>query len=129
MANHTGSEGKVFIGANQVAEVIGFAFDETTDLIEDTILTDVDKTFQIGKKGSTGTIECFWDETDTLAQGAMTNGSSVALELKPEGNISGDTIFTGTALINQISRANAIGNMVTATFSFTITGPLAETTE
>jgi len=129
MANHIGSEGKVFIGSNQVAEVIGFSFDETTDMIEDTILTDADKTFQIGKKGATGTIECQWDETDTLGQEAMVNGASVSLELKPEGDVSGDTKFTGTALINQISRANAIGSMVTATFSFTITGAMTKTTE
>ena len=69
-----------------------------------------------------------FDETDTTGQGAMTNGASVALDLFPEGADSGDTYFSGTAIITSISRANAMGAMVTASFSFQGTGALGTAT-
>ena len=128
MATHKGSEGLVKIGSNVVAEVTGFSFDETCDTIEDTALSDTARTYVTDYTTFSGTIDCMFDETDTTGQGAMTNGASVALDLFPEGASAGDTYFSGTALITSISRANAMGSMVTASFSFQGTGALGSST-
>ena len=90
MANHTGSSGVVKIGTNTVAEVRSFTINTTAELLEDTTLTDTSKTYQVGKKGATVSVECFWDETDTNGQIALAEGSSVALDLFPEGTDSSD---------------------------------------
>ena len=128
MATHKGSEGIVKIGTNTVAEVTGFSFDETADTIEDTSLSDSARTYVSDLTSFSGSIDCMWDETDTTGQGAMTAGASVTLNLYPEGASTGDTYYSGTALITSISRANAIGAMVTASFSFQGTGALTSTT-
>lgn len=128
MATHKGSEGIVKIGTNTVAEVTGFSFDETADTIEDTSLSDSARTYVSDLTSFSGSIDCMWDETDTTGQGAMTVGASVTLNLYPEGATTGDTYYSGTALITSISRANAIGAMVTASFSFQGTGALTSST-
>ena len=125
MATHKGSEGLVKIGSNTVAEVVDFSFDENADTIETTALANSAHSFVSDLVGWSGSVDCFWDETDSTGQGAMTVGASVTMVLYPEGADSGDSYAQGTALIGTISRANAIGAMVTANFSFTGTGALA----
>lgn len=128
MATHKGSEGLVKVGANTIAEVTAFSIEHTADMIEDTQLSDTDKTFVADKNSWSGSIECHWDETDSTGQGAMTAGASVTLNLYPEGDTSGDTYYTGTALITSISRSNGEGSTVTASFSFQGSGALTTTT-
>ena len=103
MANHTGSSGVVKIGTNTVAEVRSFTINTTAELLEDTTLTDTSKTYQVGKKGATVSVECFWDETDTNGQIALAEGSSVALDLFPEGTDSSDYYYSGTWLVTGTS--------------------------
>ena len=128
MATHKGSEGLVKIGANTVGEVTGFSFDETADTVETTALANSARSYVADLVGWTGTVDCFYDETDTNGQGAMTAGASVSLHLYPEGADSGDIEYYGTAIITGISRANAIGAIVSASFSFTGTGGITSAT-
>tara|TARA_A100001015_G_scaffold318614_1_gene439012 strand:+ start:82 stop:471 length:390 start_codon:yes stop_codon:yes gene_type:complete len=128
MAVHKGSEGIVKIGANTVAEVVGFSVDETSDTIESTALSNSARSYVADLVGFSGTIDCHWDETDSTGQGAMTVGSSVTLNLYPEGSASSATYYTGTAIITSISKANAIGSIVSASFSFQGTNALTSAT-
>ena len=127
MAVHKGSEGSVAVGANTVAEVTGFSFDETADTIETTALSNSGRSYVADYVTFSGTIDCMWDETDTNGQEAMTVGSSVTLNLYPEGSSAG-TYYYGTAIITSISRANAMGSVVTASFSFQGTNVLTQGT-
>ena len=119
MAVHKGSEGTVKVGSNTVAEITGFSFDETADTIETTALSNSARSYVADYVTFSGTVDCMWDETDTSGQGAMSVGSTVTLNLYPEGSTdSGATYYTGSAVITSISRANAMGSVVTASFSF-----------
>ena len=128
MATHTGSSGLIKVGTNTVAEVRSFTLDTTAELLEDTALTDTSKTFQVGKKGATASVECFWDETDTNGQIAIAEGSSVALNLYPEGADSGDYYYSGTYLITANSVTTPTDGIIEATFSATLTGALTRGT-
>jgi hypothetical protein len=128
MATHTGSSGVVKVGTNTVAEVRSFTLDTTAELLEDTTLTDTSKSFQVGKKGATASVECFWDETDTNGQIAIAEGSSVALNLYPEGATSGDYYYSGTYLITANSVTTPTDGIIEATFSATLTGALTRGT-
>ena len=128
MATHTGSSGVVKVGTNTVAEVRSFTLDTTAELLEDTTLTDTSKSFQVGKKGATASVECFWDETDTNGQIAIAEGSQVALNLYPEGADSGDYYFGGTWLVTANSTSTPTDGMIEATFSATLTGALTRGT-
>lgn len=128
MANHKGSEGTIKVGANTVAELNGWSLEEQAETIEDTNLGDTAKTFKVGNTSWSGSVDCFWDETDTTGQGAMTIGAEVTLNLYPEGDTSGDTYYTGSAIITGSSKAAAINGMVTQSFSFQGNGALTSST-
>ena len=128
MATHTGSSGIVKVGTNTIAEVRSFTLDTTAELLEDTTLTDTSKSFQVGKKGATASVECFWDETDTNGQIAIAEGSSVALNLYPEGATSGDYYYSGTYLITANSVSVPTDGIIEATFSATLTAALTRGT-
>ncbi len=128
MATHTGSSGLIKVGTNTVAEVRSFTLDTTAELLEDTTLTDTSKSFQVGKKGATASVECFWDETDTNGQIALAEGSSVTLNLYPEGADSGDYYYTGTFLVTANSVSVPTDGIIEATFSATLTGALSRAT-
>ena len=126
MANHTGSEGSVAVGANTVAEVRGFSVSRTGEVIEDTEMSDATKSFKAGNTGWSGSIECWWDETDTTGQGAMTTGSTVTLNLYHEGATTGDTSLSGSAIITAIDTVSGTNGIVEANFQFQGTGVLTE---
>ena len=126
MANHTGSEGSVEISANVIAEVRSWSIAEAGDTIEDSTMGDSWRTFKAGLKGWSGSIECWWDETDTTGQGALTTGAEVTLNLYPEGNTSTNTFYSGLAIVTSIDRSASLDGMVEASFSFTGNGVLTE---
>ena len=128
MATHVGTSGVVKVGANAVAEVVGFNLDETNDSVEDTTLTDTAKSYLVLRKDATGTIECHWDETDTNGQEALDVGSSVTLNLYPEGADSGDAYYTGTAIVTGASVAVTMDGVISRTFNVQFSGGVSHTT-
>lgn len=128
MATHTGSAGVVKVASNTVAEVRNWSIDQSQDTVETTKLGDTVKTFKTTLSESNGTIDCFWDETDTTGQGAMTIGATVTLNLYPEGADSGDTYYTGSAIINSIGVSQSHDGLVERSFGFQISGALSITT-
>ena len=130
MANHLGSEGVVKIGANTMAELRSWEITETADTIEDTTLSDTYRTYQTGLKAWSGRATCFWDETDTTGQMALTAGASVTLNVYPEGATpaTSETYYTGTALVTSVQLSAQTNGMVEAQFNFTGTGTLSRST-
>ena len=128
MATHTGSAGLVKVGSNTAAEIRSFTLDTSAEVLEDTTLGDTSRTYQIGKKGATVSVECWWDETDTNGQIAMAEGSQVVLNLYPEGADSGDYYFSGTYIITGSSVSVPTDGIIEATFSATMTGALTRGT-
>lgn len=124
MATHIGNNGVVKVGANVVAEVVGFSITEGSAVADDTVLGDTYASHIAGIKNWSGSISCFLDETDTLGQGALTAGASVSLSLQSEGDTLGDLKLSGTATITSIERSVGKDAIVTANFSFTGNGAL-----
>lgn len=128
MANHTGVDGVVKVGTNTVAEVRDWSVNETADTIEDTTMNDTSKTFQAGLKSWNGSLNAFWDETDTTGQEALTVGSSATLNLYPEGATTGDIYYYGTAIVTSVGIANPTNGMVTRSIGFQGSGALTKGT-
>jgi predicted secreted protein len=126
MATHTGSEGSVRVGANAVAEVRSFSIEETADTIEDTTMGDASRTFKSSLKSFSGSVDVFWDETDTNGQVALTVGSEITFGIYPEGNTTGDTYLSGTAIVTGKTITASFDGMVEA--SITVQGSGALTT-
>ena len=123
MANHKGSEGTVYIGADAIAEIKSYNVNESMNVIDDCNIGDTAKTYQSGSTEWDGSVDVFWDELDT-AQVAMTSGASVTIKFYPEGATTGDKYYTGTALVTGISRSASIDGMVDASYSLKGTGAL-----
>jgi hypothetical protein len=128
MATTKGSEGTVKSGANAIAEIRSYTITETADVLEDTTMGDSSRTYLSSLKTFTGSIDCFWDETDTNGQLTLDPGSTVTINIYPEGSTSGDTYYTGSVIITEKSVTASFDGMVEASFSFQGTGALSETT-
>ena len=124
MATHAGSEGVVKIGTDTVAEVKSYSIEETADTIETSSLGTVARTFRTSLTGWSGSLDVFWDGSDTAGQGALSVGNSVALKVYPEGNATGDVYYEGTALVTGVSRTGSFDGMVEASISVQGTGIL-----
>lgn len=128
MATHTGSEGTVKVGANAIAEIRSFSIEETADTLEDTTMGDTARTYKSSLTAFSGSLDVFWDETDTTGQGALTIGAEVTLNLYPEGDTSGDTYLTGTAIVTGRSVSSSFDGLVEMSISVQGTGALSQTT-
>jgi len=130
MANHHGSEGEVYNASNQVAEVTGWNIEATAEFAEDTLLTETAKTtHSVGITQWSGQVECWYDDTDTNGQLALIEGSSVTLNLRPEGTGSSNAQYSGTARITRISHGVARGQIQTLTIAFEGSGALSRTAQ
>ena len=118
MATHKGSEGVVKVGSNTVAEVRDWSITISADTVEDTTMGDSARTYKPSLTSASGSISCFWDETDSTGQGAMTAGSEVTLNLYPEGAASSAIYYTVPAIITEEGASASFDGMVEATFSF-----------
>lgn len=128
MATHAGSEGTVKVGANAVAEIRSFSVSETADTIEDTTMGDAARTYKASLKSFSGSLDVYWDETDTNGQGALTVGSEVTIGFYPEGATTGDTYLTGSAIVTGLTVNSSFDGMVEASITIQGTGALSTST-
>ncbi len=128
MATDAGSEGTVKVGSNAIAEIRSFSLEETADTLEDTTMGDTARTYKSSLTTFTGSVDVFWDETDTNGQGALTIGASVTLNVYPEGDASGDTYYSGSAIVTSVTRSSSFDGLVEASITVQGSGALTATT-
>jgi hypothetical protein len=125
MATHTGSEGTVRVGAtNNVLEIRSYSVEETADTVEDTSMSDSYRTFKTTLKGWSGSVDVFWDETDTTGQGALIPGAEVAIRFYPEGPAATDIYYYGQAIVTGKTITGSFDGMVESTITVQGTGAL-----
>ena len=127
MATFAGNDGVVKIGSDTLGEVKEFSVTEVAETVEDTSMGDTWRSHKVGLKSWTGSMTCHFDDTDT-AQGNLTVGASVTLNLQPEGSTTGDYLLTGTATVTEVGTSNTIDGIVERSFSFSGNGELTIST-
>jgi predicted secreted protein len=128
MAVHKGSEGTVKVGANAVAEIRSYSIEETGDTLETSTMGDTARTYTPSLTSWSGSVDVYWDETDTTGQGALTVGAEITLNVYPEGDTSGDTYYTGAAIVTSVSKSASFDGLVEASISVQGNGALTSTT-
>jgi len=128
MATHKGSEGTVKVGANAIAEIRSFSISETGDTIEDTTMGDAARTYKPSLTSWSGSVEVYWDETDTNGQVALTVGAEVTLNVYPEGSTTGDSYLTGSAIVTGRTINSSFDGMVEASITVQGNGALTADT-
>ena len=129
MSTYTGNDGVVQIGGNAVGEVVSFSVTENADRVEDTVLTDTNRTYKAGLADVNGTIECRYDPGDTNGQVAMTVGATVSLVLHPQGTGSGLAEWTVSATILSINTNVQFNEIIGSTFEWGAAGTLTKGTQ
>ena len=128
MATHTGSEGTVHVGSAAVAEIRSYNVNENADTIEDTAMGDTARTHKPSLTSFDGTLDVFWDETDTNGQVALAIGAEVTIKFYPEGAASGYTYYSGTAIVTSRSINASFDGMVEMSIGVQGTGALTTAT-
>lgn len=128
MAIHKGSEGTVKVGSNAIANIRSYSIEESADTLEQTIMGATSRAYVASLSTFSGSVDVYWDETDTNGQGALTVGAEVTLNFYPEGDASGDTYYTGTAIVTGITRSASFDGNIEASISVQGDGALTETT-
>lgn len=126
MATHTGSEGTVRVGVNAIAEIRSYSVEETSDTAEDTSMGDSYRSFKTTLKAWSGSVDVFWDETDTNGQLVLTPGSQVTVNFFPEGATAGQSerYYTGDAIVTGKTVTASFDGMVESTITLQGTGAL-----
>jgi len=123
MAKLHGKTGDVRIDANQVGEVGSWSGDLAIGLVETTALQDAYMEHLAGPVGMTGTIEVFWDSTDTNGQVAMMTAvitpATVNLYLYEDA-----THYFYMKAYLEAGTVVSIADAVKRTYSFTSTGKM-----
>jgi hypothetical protein len=119
MANHLGREGTVRISSTTIGELRNYSLAHSSDVVEDSILGDIYRT----RKSTMRT----WDELDA-GQIALTIGSSVTVNLYPEGASSGSTYYSGGGIVTKFDISAAFDGMVEAAISIEGNGALSTVT-
>ena len=127
MATHHGKEGEVKAGGTGIGELTGFTLETTSDVVEDTQLSDSTKSFLAGRSSFSGTLEMSYDETDSPQQ-TLTAGTSISFVLGAEGDGSGDEIFSGSGIITGMSVNVTLDGITTRSVTFQGTGTLTRGT-
>jgi len=127
MATHFGKEGVVTAGGTGIGELTGYTLETTSDVVEDTQLSDATKSFVAGRTSFSGTLEMSYDETDSPQQ-TLTAGTTIAFILAPEGNSSGDETFTGSGIVTGMSVNVSLDGITTRSVTFQGTGTLTRGT-
>lgn len=127
MATYRGLDGSVFAGGGAVGEVSSWTINISAGTVDDTVMGDEWETHKVTTKSWTASVECFFDPDDAQ-QGAMVEGASLAVELRTEGDTSGDFQFSGTATVESVSVNPAKDNIITASYSLKGNGVLTRGT-
>ena len=127
MATHFGKEGVVKAGGTGIGELTSYTLETTADVVEDTQLSDATKSFVAGRTSFSGSLEMSYDETDSPQQ-TLTAGTEIAFILGPEGDGSGDEIFTGSGIITGMSVNVTLDGITTRSVTFQGTGTLTRGT-
>lgn len=127
MATHEGKYGVLKVSTTTVGEIRGYTLNETAATVDDTVMGDDWTTHKATQRSWQCSGDLFWDEADA-GQLALTVGSTVTLNLYPEGADSGDTYKQGSAVIVGFDVTGRHDSVVEAAFSATGTGALATLT-
>lgn len=135
MPFYTGRNAKLKLAGSDVAKVRDWALDTSVNLLDTTALGDTANTYTAGLFSATGSATLSYytassgNEVTNLLEkiaktGAVTDSDKVTLTFEVGTNQS----FTGSAFINSCSISTSTDEITTASFNFTIDGPLTTVT-
>lgn len=115
-----GNNGTVLVGAQAVANVTAFTYNEDAAAIRSGAMGQTYRANLADAIEVSGSVTCEFDSSDTLGQGALVAGSEVQLNLREEGDGAGKPEITVEALITQVAVDVTDGQIVTRSFQYVL---------
>jgi hypothetical protein len=119
-----GKNGVVKVGSVVIAETTKFAINTAVNTSDTTVQGLAAETHLPGIISWSGSLDCFFDGTDTTGQEVLIEGASVTLNLFPTGITTGLKMLSGTATITGVGIDSAVNGTVTRNIQFKGNGPL-----
>jgi predicted secreted protein len=127
MATKLGRDGLIRISATTIGELRNYALTHTSDTVEDSVLGDTYRTRLASMKSWSASGDLYWDEGDA-GQLLITIGSQVTLNLYPEGSVTGDIYYQGSAIVTQFNVSASFDGIVEGSIAFEGNGTLSTLT-
>jgi hypothetical protein len=124
MATKLGREGLIKLSSTTIGELRNYALTHSSDVVEDSVLGDTYRTRLASMKTFSVSGDLYWDETDA-GQLLITIGSSVTLNLYPEGASTGDVYYSGAAIVTQFNVSASFDGIIEGQISFEGNGVLS----
>lgn len=134
MPFYTGRNGKLRLAGGVVSKVRDWTLDTSVTMLDTTTLGDTASNFTPGLSSATGSATVMYfngettDVTDLLTRitktGAVTDLDEVTLTFE----VASGQSFTADAFINSVSITSSTDELTTASFNFTVSGPLTTVT-
>jgi hypothetical protein len=124
MATKLGREGLIKLSSTTIGELRNYALTHSSDTVEDSVLGDTYRTRLASMKSFSVSGDLYWDETDA-GQLLITIGSSVTLNLYPEGASVGDVYYSGAAIVTQFNVSASFDGIIEGQISFEGNGVLS----
>ena len=103
------------------------SFPQTIDTAETTAFGSSNKSYIVGLKDTTISVTGLWDATvDGYLSG--TEPASRSFIFGPAGSTGGNVKYTGEAIMTNYSQGNRVGDVVTFTADFQVTGAVTRGT-
>jgi hypothetical protein len=104
-------------------------FPETVDVAETSTLGDSSKSYIVGMKDSTISIAGLWDSTLDGVLGAVVGQSAtLSFEYSPAGTTVGNIKYTGECILTGYSQNSPVGDVVSFTADFQVSGDVTRGT-
>ena len=127
MATKLGREGLIKLSSTTIGELRNYALTHSSDTVEDSVIGDTYRTRLASMKSFSVSGDLYWDETDA-GQLLITIGSSVTLNLYPEGATTGDVYYSGAAIVTQFNVSASFDGVIEGQISFEGNGVLSTLT-
>lgn len=124
MATKLGREGLIKLSSTTIGELRNYALTHSSDTVEDSVLGDTYRTRLASMKTFSVSGDLYWDESDA-GQLLITIGSSVTLNLYPEGASTGDVYYSGAAIVTQFNVSASFDGIIEGQISFEGNGVLS----
>ncbi len=126
MATHKGNDGSIEVaGSGTVGEVKSFSIETSAGTAETTTMGSYAATHVPTITSWTASVDVLFDPADTDGQVALQVGiDEVAVKFQMNGTATGDTYYSGNALVTGHSRNSSYDGMIEASISLQGTGVL-----
>lgn len=104
-------------------------FPETADVAETTTLGDGSKTYIVGLKDSTLSVAGLWDSTlDGILGAVIGQSATLSFEYSPEGTGAGAIKYTGECILTSYAQNSPVGDVVSYSADFQVSGDVTRAT-